>query len=243
MRRAIAFLGCTGLLLIPAASAPAAVTLAPLKPCYVSAGAEPAQREPIEINASGLTPNGTAVVALDGAVVLAKAQVDALGQIIGALPAPFQAAGQRPFTLSITDNSNTTKAVAASSLVTALDVRVRPADARPSSRVRFRGRGFTDGTAVYGHYLRKGKLRKTVLLAMASGPCGTFEVRRRQLPIRRPHTGRWVLQIDQEPTWEKTPKTVSVTLVIDVTRGLAVAENRSEVPFSRLGLAGAALPR
>jgi hypothetical protein len=52
-----------------------------------------------------------------------------------------------------------------------------------------------------------------------------------------------VLQIDQEPTWEKTPKTVSVTLVIDVTRGLAVAENRSEVPSSRLGLAGTARPR
>jgi hypothetical protein len=228
MRRAIAFLGCIAAL-VPAASAPAA-TLAPLKPCYVSAGADPAQREQIDIDASGLTPNGSAIVALDGTVLQDKAQVDPAGHVVGAIPAPFQAAGQRPFTLTVTDNANTANAVAATSLVTTLSVRVRPADARPSSRVRFRGRGFTGGASVYGHYLRKGKVRKNVLLATATGPCGTFDVRRRQLPIRRPHTGRWVLQIDQDPTWHQTPKTVSVTLVIDVTRRPRAHMSRSEVP-------------
>jgi hypothetical protein len=247
MRRAIAFLGCTGVLLIPAASAPAAsaptATIAPLAPCYVSAGPDPAQRQQIVINASGLTPNGNATVVLDRTVILAQAQIDPMGQIAGTEPAPFQATGQRPFTLTITDNANRANTAVATSLVSALAVHVRPIDARPTSRVRFRGRGFVDGTAVYGHYLRKGKLRKTVLLAMTTGPCGTFDVRRRQLPIRRPHTGRWVLQIDQQPTWQKTPDTVSVTLVIDVTRRLAVEQRRSEVPFSRLGLVGAAEAR
>ena len=90
------------------------------------------------------------------------------------------------FTLSITDNANPALTVSAQSLVTALDVRVTPANARPSRRVRFRGRGFTGAAPVYAHYLRKGKLRKTVQLATAAGPCGTFDVRRRQLPVHRP---------------------------------------------------------
>jgi hypothetical protein len=242
MRRAIAFLGGIGALLLPAASARAA-TIVPLRPCYVSAGPADAQRQPIDIDAQGFTPNGAASIALDGQVILPEAQVDPSSRILGELPAPFQAAGQRPFTLTITDKTNSAISVAATSLITALDVHVRPADARPSSRVRFRGRGFTGGPSVYGHYLRKGKARKTVPLATATGPCGTFDVRRRQLPIRRPHTGRWVLQIDQQPTWQKTPKTVSVTLVIDVTRRPAVAERRSEVPFSGVGLSGWPLAR
>jgi hypothetical protein len=202
--------------LAPAAAAHAA-TLAPLRPCYVSA--DRSDREQIQIDAQGFTPNQTATVAIDGAVIWNDRQVNPLGALAGTVPAPFHAKGQRPFTLTITDNANTANTVSAQSLVTALDVRVTPADAKPSSRVRFRGRGFTGGPAVYGHYVRKGRLRKTVLLAATAGPCGTFDVRRRQLPIRHPHTGRWVLQIDQDATWHAEPRSVQVSLVIDVTRG------------------------
>ena len=59
MRRAIAFLGCMAALLLPAASARAA-TIVPLRPCYVSAGRTDAQRQPIDIDAQGFTPNGVA---------------------------------------------------------------------------------------------------------------------------------------------------------------------------------------
>jgi hypothetical protein len=82
---------------------------------------------------------------------------------------------------------------------------------------------------VYAHYVRKGKLRKTVQLAAAAGPCGTFDVRRRQLPIRRPQTGRWTVQIDQEREWDKTPSGVSVQLTIDVTRSPGIG-TRTSVP-------------
>ena len=195
-----------------------AATLAPLKACYVSAGEAVGAREPIDVNAQGFTPNATATVLLDGAVIQAQAQIDPMGGVVGPVPAPFQASGQRPFTLSIIDNTNPSIAVSAEALVTALDVRVRPANAKPSSRVRFRGRGFTGGPAVYAHYLRKGRLRKTVPLATATGPCGTFDVRRRQLPIKRPRDGRWMVQIDQDPVFRETPSSVSVQLTIDVSR-------------------------
>jgi hypothetical protein len=81
--------------------------------------------------------------------------------------------------------------------VTALSVKVRPRRARPSQRVRFRGRGFTDLGAIYAHYIRRGKLLKTVRLATASsGACGTFTARRRQFPFR-PELGTYLVQIDQ----------------------------------------------
>jgi hypothetical protein len=221
MRRAVVItLTLLAAVLAPAAAARAA-TLSPIKPCYVSTGQADNAREQIAIMAQGFTPNQTATVALDGAPVMTNAQVDPLGAISGSIAAPFQARGQRPFTLSITENENPANAVGAQSLVTALDVSVKPADARPSSRVRFRGRGFTGGPSVYGHYLRNGHLHKTVLLASTSGPCGTFDVRRRQLPVKHPHRGRWILQIDQDATWRAEPQTVRVLLVIDVTRAPA----------------------
>jgi hypothetical protein len=217
MRRPLALSLCllAGSLVPVAADA---ATLAPLKACYVSAGQAAGEREPIGINAQGFTPNATASVLLDGAVVEGQAQIDPMGGVVGPMPAPFQPSGQRLFSLSVVDNTNPSIAVSAQALVTSLDVRVRPTNAKPSSRVRFRGRGFTGGPAVYAHYLRKGRLRRTVLLATATGPCGTFDARRRQLPIRRPHVGRWMVQIDQERVYRPVPTSVSVQLTIDVSR-------------------------
>jgi hypothetical protein len=212
----------------PAAAAQAPM-LAPLKPCYVTAGAAAGQRELIDINAQNLTKNGTATVRIDGGLIQDNAAIDPMGTLAGSVPAPFQPRGQRPFTLSITDNTSPAVTLTAQSLVTAIDVRVTPSDARPSRRVRFHGRGFTRGPAVYAHYVRKGKVRKTVQLATAAGPCGTFDVRRRQLPIRRPATGRWMVQIDQERAWHKTPESASVQLTIDVTRSPGIG-TRTSVP-------------
>lgn len=206
--------------LTPASAAPAA-TLAPLKPCYVGAGPAESAREKIDVRAQGFTPNAAASVLIDGAVVLADRQIDQTGTLAGGVPVPYQASGQRLFTLTITEQGNAANTASAQSLVTALDVSVTPPAARPSSRVRFRGRGFTAGPAVYAHYLRKGRVRKTVRLATASGPCGTFDVRRRQLPIKHPHSGRWTVQVDQQALWSSTPTSAIVTLTIDVTRAPA----------------------
>ena len=105
--------------------------------------------------------------------------------------------------------------------MTAFDVSIAPSTAAPSSRVRFSGRGFTQPGAVYGHYLYKGRVRKTVRLAKAPGaPCGTFKVKRRQIPVKKPRTGRWTLQADTVRQYSKTPASVFVRLAITVKRVL-----------------------
>jgi len=85
--------------------------------------------------------------------------------------------------------------------------------------VRFIARGFTDGTSVYAHYVRKGRHRKTVLLGAAQGPCGRIDVRRRQFPFT-PAVGRWTLQIDNQADYSAEPLGVFVRLAITVSRGL-----------------------
>jgi hypothetical protein len=214
--------------LVPTAAAQTPTLAQPLLPCYVTAGQDATQRELVDINAQGFTKNGTATVAIDGSVIQNNAALDPMGALLGTVPAPFQARGQRPFTLSVTDNANPALALSAQSLVSAIDVKVTPTNARPSRRVRFRGRGFTKGAAVYAHYLRKGKARKTVLLASPAAPCGTFDVRHRLLPIKRPQTGRWKVQIDHDRVWQKAPS-VSVELTIDVTRSPGIG-TRTSVP-------------
>ena len=210
MRRSIALAAAVLAGSLAPAAAAQTPTLAPLNPCYATAGPDPTQRQLVSIDARGFTPNGTATVAVDGAVIQSDAALDPAGALQGTIPAPFQPIGQRPFTLSITDNANPALTVSAQSLVTVIDVTVTPKNARPSRRVRFRGRGFTDGPAVYAHYVLKGKLRKTVQLATRALPCGTFDVRRRQLPVKRPQTGRWFVQIDQDPVWRTTPSGVEL---------------------------------
>jgi hypothetical protein len=212
-------LAVLGLLAGPAGAAGASV--APVKPCYVSASED--ERQSVAIQAQGFTPNGTVSVIRDGVVALARAQVDPAGNLSGFLRAPAQERGQRPFTIMLVDNDDPANFAMLSSLVTALWVSATPRDARPASRVRFRGRGFTDGDTVYGHYIDPlGRHRRTVRFASVSGPCGTFEVRRRQLPIRRPRTGRWTLRIDQSPQWRRRPATIYFRFAIPVRRAAAV---------------------
>jgi hypothetical protein len=226
MRRSIALAASVLAGSLAPAAAAQTPTIVPLQPCYVTAGPDATQRELIDINAQGFTKNGTATVAIDGAVIQNNAALDPTGALQGSVPAPFQPSGQRLFTLSITDNANPALAVSTQSLVSTVDVKVTPKNARPARRVRFRGRGFTKGTAVYAHYLRKGKVRKTVLLATPATPCGTFDVRHRLLPVKRPQTGTWKVQIDQDRVWQATPL-VSVELTIDVTRSPGIGTGTS----------------
>jgi hypothetical protein len=200
-----------------AAPAQAAVTMDPLKPCYVSDGDLPTQREAIHFHASGFTPTGHLTLTIDGAVV-DTGQADAFGMATAVVPAPFQGFGERPFTLVVSESENPQNVVSAPSRVTNLGVTLRPKRARPSRRIRFRGRGFTQTAPVYGHYVFGGKVRKTVRLARRStGPCGTFRARRRQIPVKHPATGDWLLQVDQQRRYSATPGSNAQRVVIRVT--------------------------
>jgi hypothetical protein len=102
--------------------------------------------------------------------------------------------------------------------VARLALRVTPRRATPSTRVRFKGLGFTDRRPVYAHYVRRGEVRRTVRLAKRTGTCGGFSVRRRQFPFR-PAVGRWTLQVDQQRAYAPRPGTPVLRLRVTVLRG------------------------
>jgi hypothetical protein len=200
-----------------AATAQAAVTMDPLKACYVSDGLEPVQREAIHVHASGFTPKGTLTLAIDGAPV-DTGMADAFGMATAVVPAPFQGQGERPFTLTVAEKENPNNFITVPSRVTNLGVTLKPRRARPSRRIRFSGRGFTNAAPIYGHYLFGGKVRRTVRFAKApTGPCGTFRARRKQIPVKRPATGDWLLQVDQQRRYSPTPGSNAQRVVIRVT--------------------------
>lgn len=209
--------------LIAVPGAAHAATLAPLKPCYVSVtgqqeGQTKITREDMSVAGSGFTPNALVDVLVDGRVER-SVQADAAGNLaVPAIDSPYRRTGQGPFSVTANEQGNPANAVTVQSNVTALALSLAPRRARPASRVRFRGRGFTGTGGVYAHYLFRGKLRKTVKLkAKAAGPCGTFTVRKRQIPVK-PRLGKWTLQVDQEKTYTPTPVGINVLLSITVQR-------------------------
>jgi hypothetical protein len=213
--RCVRALAATVLLLLAAAApAQAAVSMDALKPCYVSDGDAPEKREKIVVHATGFTPLAALTLAIDGAPV-ATGMADAFGVANAEVPAPFQGRGERPFTLSVVENLNPVNLAVATSRVTNLGVTLRPNPARAARRVRFSGRGFTNDAPVFGHYVFGGKLRKTVRFVRRSTlPCGVFHARRKQIPIRRPATGDWLLQVDQQRRYAKQPVTSNLQRVI-----------------------------
>lgn len=188
-------------LLATPAAASAAPSIEPLKPCYVAV--DERVREPVEIHGHAFFPGSIVDVFVDEVDQQDPAQppptVNALGELEGSVLAPAIVSGQRSFTLRLTERRQAGETVTAVSKVTALSVTQSPQQPRTtSSRVRFRGRGFTAPTLpVYAHYVYRDKLRKTVLIGKPFGDCGQFSVRRRQFPFARPHTGTWWVQFDQ----------------------------------------------
>ncbi len=217
-RPLISGLVAAGALLAPQAAQ--AATLGALKPCYRSVDA--VERETVHVEGRGFTPGADVDVFIDGELAWTVRALQG-GEVIGDVDAPYQDRGEREFTLTLSERGTTANTVSATSRVAALALRLKPRRAEPSRRVRFLGRGFTDGTEVFAHYVRGGKLRKTVSLGPPTGPCGRVDVRRPQIPIKRPQVGRWELQVDNQPTYSPTPITVAVTVPSTVRRVLRTA--------------------
>lgn len=198
-----------------AAPAAQAATLDPLNPCYRSV--DESTRETVRVQAGGFTPGAAVDVAIDGVI---EQRVTALpdGSVSGEVNAPHHENGVRLFSLTVTERDRPGNSATAASRVAALSLRLKPGEARPSRRVRFLGRGYIDGTEIYGHYLYGDKLRRTVLLGRPEGPCGRLNVGRRQIPVSRPRTGRWTLQVDNQATYSEQPPGVFARLAIRVKR-------------------------
>jgi hypothetical protein len=195
------------------ASPAAAATLAPLKPCYASTGQATEQLEDVVVRGDAFAPSATVEVLVEG-VVVGNAPTGTVGEFEIKVDAPYQPRGERPFTLEARDGVNS---VVTQARVTNLAVSMRPKRAAPTSRVRFRGRGFTQDAPIYAHYTFGGRERKTIrFVRRPKAPCGTFRVRRRQIPIVGARTGRWIVQVDQHKAYSPKPDPVWVRLPITV---------------------------
>jgi hypothetical protein len=195
----------SGVLLI-ALAAPAAAqdvpTIQPLKPCYVTAGtATEPQAEGFDLTATGFTPNSEVKLQVDDVIRPGgeALKVNEFGVLTldDPVPAPFVATGMRDFTVKLTELANPANVATATAKTTALGVTLKPLEAPPWRRIRFKGLGFTKDKPIWAHYIHKGKLRKTVRMARRPGECGGFRARRRQIPIKHPRLGRWIVQFDQ----------------------------------------------
>jgi hypothetical protein len=207
------------LALLAALAVPAtaqAATMQPLADCYVSASPEDAQREQVEVLATGFAPGATVDVAVDGQLQTVTAAAD--GSVRTGAPAPYHPTGYRKFNVTVTERANPSNYVYAETLVTALELVVEPRQARPRRKVVFRVRGFTSGQPVYAHYLFKEKSRRTVRLGTPEGPCGSLKVRRRQFPMKRPRIGEWTLQADHDAAYDALSTSPRAWLEIDVQR-------------------------
>jgi hypothetical protein len=207
------------LALLPATAQAAA--LAPLKPCYISVTQPTGSKvtEPLDLAGNGFTAGSLVDVSFNGRLDR-TIQADAAGNLPPqSLQSPYQAKGQGTFTLTAAERGNPANTVALPSRTTALTLKLKPKRARPSTRIRFKGAGFTAQKAVWAHYLYKGKVRKTVrLVKRIKNPCGTFSVKRRQIPIKRPKLGVWRLQVDQQKRYSRAPDGVNVRADIKVQK-------------------------
>jgi hypothetical protein len=207
------------LALLPATAQAAA--LAPLKPCYISVTQPTGSKvtEPLDLAGNGFTAGSLVDVSFNGKLDR-TIQADAAGNLPPQmLQSPYQAKGQGTFTLTAAERGNPANTVALPSRTTALTLKLKPKRARPSTRIRFKGAGFTAQKAVWAHYLFRGKVRKTVrLVKRIHNPCGVFSVRRKQIPVKNPKLGRWRLQVDQQRRYSRAPDGVNVRVDIDVQK-------------------------
>ncbi len=179
----------------------------------MSSGETDAERETITIRGTDFAPVSTVEVLFDG-VLVGSGPTGSIGEFEIRLPAPFQEQGERALAVTVRD---TATQVVKTTRVTNLGMTVKPRRAAPRQKVRFRGRGFTLAGPVYAHYLFGGKEQKTVRLARAvTGACGTFDVRRRLIPIDGARVGRWVMQVDQKREFSREPDPVWVRREINV---------------------------
>jgi hypothetical protein len=216
LRGVRALIATAFLLLSLAAPAQAVVTMDPLKPCYVSDGDLPAQRETIVVHAIGFAPMAALSLQIDGATV-ATGTSGAFGEADANVAAPFEGRNEHEFTIALVENQNPNNVATATARVTNLAVNLRPRRAVPSRKVRFSGRGFTADAPVFGHYVLGGKVRKTIRFVERSAtPCGTFHAHRRQIPVRRPAVGDWTLQVDQQRRYSPLPATNAQRVIIRV---------------------------
>ena len=202
-----------------------AATLTPLKACYVTSTDEVQRRDPARAGPDRrqrLHPRRARrhLARRDARSGRSRPTRPATSPP-QALEAPYRRKGQRAFRLTATDQANPANTVEAVSNVTALR-RQHHAPRRPRRRAACAsaGAGSPQPGTVYGHYLYRGKVRKTVTAREAAERAlrHVLSVKRKQIPISSPRLGQWRLQIDQEKKYRRAPERGRSGSIIRVQR-------------------------
>lgn len=107
---------------------------------------------------------------------------------------------------------------------------------RPGRRTKVRARGWVGSasTTLYAHYLRKGKLLKTVRVGRLSGTCGDFRGRMKQFPFRPVKAGSYRVEFDTTRAHPNEDATIFYRRV-KVARGHALSASAALAdPIARL---------
>jgi hypothetical protein len=178
----------------------------------------------VAVSGNGFEPNQPYQVTLDGRPLPTNGNdtTDAAGGISGSFPAPELDKGSvHTYTLGIVQGANTPTTQFS---VTQFNADFHPGSGNPKSlRVRFNVDGFGLMTAhptVYLHYVRpSGKLKRTIRLGKAQGPCGQIKrTSRRKLFPFHAERGTWRLQFDTHKRYRKGKKSSTFLFFpIDVT--------------------------
>ena len=199
---------CGALLALPAAAGAAAVVVLPNKPCYRSG-------ESLLIGGTQYTPNASVRITSDGAAI-GTVTTDQNGIFQGSLRVG-QRSGERSKIYTGSDLANPANVASTTLRVTALEVNVKPRSGRPGRRVRVRARGFTTGTRLYAHVVRRG-YRRNVRVGRLKGACRTLSARAR-IFRRGTRPGRYTVQFDTRRRYSRRTA-VRVRYTVSIFRRL-----------------------
>ena len=62
--------------------------------------------------------------------------------------------------------------------------------------------------------------RRTRFARRSTLPCGVFRAKRKQIPVKRPATGDWLLQVDQQRRYAALPASNAQRVIIRVRERL-----------------------
>jgi hypothetical protein len=190
--KAVTIVVASGAALVPAAAQAQGVTIAPVKPCYLTG-------EQITATAVGFTAGGLVNFAIDG-TSLGPLVADPAGTAVAAIQLGSMR-GVKSHGLTATDQTNPALVANAAFLGTTRQVVVKPKNAPAGQPRRLRGYGFLAGPRVFMHVRGQG-YSADKRIARPSGACGTFATRRVIVPASA-GLGRYRVQFDAKKKYSK----------------------------------------
>jgi hypothetical protein len=189
----------------------------------------------VHLIGAGFSQNGPVVFTRDGSPIGDPILADPSGALFPQLILPRLVAGQKRLTYVATDQTNSALSAQLSLLVTATDVRLRPASGAPHRLLEISARGFFGGSTLYAHVVRTGKRpgrARNLRIGAVKGNCKQVQVRKR-LFAGGTAPGKYRVQFDTYRRF-KTKRTVETEFVITVfpTAGTARASAAVVSPAS-----------